>query len=149
MYAATVDRDTADRILTGEQTILTVADEHDVAGQRVALVVDDAVVCTVTVDDALPIVGAADLPDPEQGFIADTTGFVPGTGVLGGPRIVTVRHEGSSIVHSVETGRAEREWPLGDFSPGRWGWLLSDPQPPTKPGRQDVFELPAEIAAQL
>lgn len=113
-----------------------------------------AVVCTVTVDDALPIyhkdtVGRLDADQP---FIADTSRFTPGAGWLGGPRVVTVRSDDGGVTARVDCSLAEREWPLGDFTPGRWGWLLSDPQPcdpiPCK-GRQGVFELPAEIAEVL
>jgi len=61
---------------------------------------------------------------------------------------------------------ATDQLPLGDFTPGRWGWLLSDPQPrvarhfagrkldgacdpiPCK-GKQGVFVLPAHITEQI
>lgn len=41
----------------------------------------------------------------------------------------------------------ESDHPLGDYRPGRWGWLLADvqamPQPtPRIPGRQGVWSLP-------
>jgi hypothetical protein len=56
---------------------------------------------------------------------------------------------------SVQTHRGERyddQLQLGDFTPGRWGWLLSDPQPcdpiPCK-GKQGVFVLPDDVAAQI
>lgn len=41
--------------------------------------------------------------------------------------------------------------PLGDFTPGRWGWLLTDPRTEFVPckGRQGVFELPADVAERL
>lgn len=43
--------------------------------------------------------------------------------------------------------------PLGDFTPGRYGWLLSNVRPLSVPvpvtGRQGVFSLPDEVAAQV
>ena len=101
-----------------------------------------AVVCTVSVDDALPIVGQEN------------------PGIYGGPQ------DRPCIMLASHRQAARRWWrggasssqditdqlPLGDFTPSRWGWLLSDPRPcepiPCK-GRQGVFELPAEIAEVL
>lgn len=92
-----------------------------------------AVVCTVTVDDALPIVDPAGVLRP---MIAPECGGL------------TLYHTSSVDAYDV----IDDQLPLGDFTPGRWGWLLSDPQPcdpiPCK-GRQGVFELPAEIAEVL
>lgn len=48
--------------------------------------------------------------------------------------------------------RVADQEPLGDFTPGRWGWLLSDvqcAQPIPCKGRQGVFELPADVAEQI
>ena len=45
-----------------------------------------------------------------------------------------------------------KERALGDFTPGRWGWLLADMKPcdpvPCK-GRQGVFMLPDDVAAAV
>ena len=43
------------------------------------------------------------------------------------------------------------ELPLGDFTPGRWGWVLHDVRPLAVPvpckGRQGVWMLPADVTA--
>ncbi len=43
--------------------------------------------------------------------------------------------------------------PLGDFAPGRYGWLLSDPRRLATPvpvtGKQGVFDLPDDVAAAV
>lgn len=94
-----------------------------------------SVVCTVRVDDALPIVG--------EWKAARTTRFL-----TAGSTLTLVDADGYGPV----AGSYTPQLPLGDFTPGRWGWMLSDPQPcepiPCK-GRQGVFELPAEIAEVL
>lgn len=98
-----------------------------------------AVVCTVTVDDALPIVGHGDAAEPPYLRNLPTLGLTLAT-----------------LAFDVAGHRKREDFtdqlPLGDFTPGRWGWLLSDPRPcepiPCK-GRQGVFELPAEIAEVL
>jgi len=45
------------------------------------------------------------------------------------------------------------ELPLGDFTPGRYGWLLSDPHLLTTPvpvtGKQGVFNLPDDVEAAV
>lgn len=178
MRAVTVTVGEAARILSGEQTIYTTAERPEIAsGERVALVVDDAVVCTVTVQDALPICG--DSHDDDHGLPLiwnDENGsdlwlmeFVP-------PTLPDMDPERSTDISD--------QLPLGDFTPGRWGWLLGDPQPPTTwrcgrglpedrcryyhqgdddehgcrrvpsdpipvKGRQGVFELPADVAEVL
>lgn len=131
-----------------------------------------AVVCTVTVDDALRVI------DPEDYDAAE----------WGGDGLILVDPANALLPVSIVDDNACRfmqpsEAALGDFTPGRWGWMLSDPQPITKPcgrcggrgsiqgsiltclagctvgrvpadpipckGRQGVFELPAEITEQL
>jgi len=100
-----------------------------------------AVVCTVVVADALPIVqrvgsciGPAEWDGHRRFFSAPHEGYLTTTGP------------------GAELPRYTDQLPLGDFTPGRWGWMLTDPEPcdpiPCK-GRQGVFELPAEIAAML
>jgi hypothetical protein len=133
-----------------------------------------AVVCTVTVDDALPIVGVTRAPAPH----AITRCTWDGAGVL-------VRYEYEDVLDlGMTVERYDPQLPLGDFTPGRWGWLLSDPQPcgagagpsgytaercpkcgwlmvhhgegglrcpspiPCK-GKQGVFTLPNDVAAQI
>lgn len=100
-----------------------------------------AVVCTVTVDDALPIVGETGDNDDELYRTIDHRNLAR--------QIVT--GDGSRPEH-VKTQWLDDQLPLGDFEPGRWGWLLSNVQPcdpiPCK-GRQGVFTLPDDVAAQL
>jgi hypothetical protein len=96
-----------------------------------------AVVCTVAVDDAAivddagvlaaavwPVISRPEV-DPDRWVFC---------GSLGRTRDIT------------------DEVPLGHYDDGRWGWLLSDPQPcdpiPCK-GKQGVFTLPDEIAERL
>lgn len=96
-----------------------------------------SVVCTVRVDDALPIVGDRPwLPGP---YLLNAIGGL-------GRRVLGVFDEGGYGICATN-GTADRHpWvrehpgidaatdqlPLGDFTPGRWGWMLSDPQPPMK-----------------
>lgn len=128
-----------------------------------------AVVCTVTVDDALPILDEAASDEGDSDCLAVYTD--PHGGLVEW-RIDPDEIGESDFPH-------DGQLPLGDFTPGRWGWMLSDPQPITKrcvecdgtggywgpcscrgsgrvpadpipcKGRQGVFELPAEIAEQL
>lgn len=119
------------------------------------------VVGTVTVDDALPIMGDGEIR-PDGRYIIHAAGelWIIGSSTL--PASSDSAHENISD-----------QLPLGDFSPGRWGWRLSNPQPPTKPcpgcggapfmcdngrlpadpipctGRQGVFTLPDHIAEAL
>lgn len=95
-----------------------------------------AVVCTVVVADALPIVD--DLGAPGDPF----------------PRLCNVGVRGLRLmrylVHPSET--ITDQLPLGDFTPGRWGWMLTDPracEPIPCKGRQGVFELPADVAGTI
>jgi len=100
-----------------------------------------AVVCTVVVADALPIVqrvgsciGPAEWDGHRRFFSAPHEGYLTTTGP------------------GAELPRYTDQLPLGDFTPGRWGWMLTDPQPcdpiPCK-GRQGVFELPADVAGAI
>lgn len=136
-----------------------------------------AVVCTVTVDDALPILTADQSDDAYIDCLA-----VYDDGVTEW-RIDPDDGSESDFLH-------DPQLLLGDFTPGRWGWMLSDPQPITKrcprcdgrgfepsptgmvrigapsclaycasgrvpidpipcKGRQGVFELPAEVSEVL
>lgn len=125
-----------------------------------------AVVCTVTVEDALPIRSSSLGDEPE---------LVDGGHGLRIVRPLSHCAYGWSLDHSVAD-----QLPLGDFTEGRWGWMLGDPQPPmvrcdehvcsascddwpcgyTDPpyipsdpipckGAQGVFTLPAEVAEAL
>ncbi|MBN8781424.1 MAG: hypothetical protein J0G98_00050 [Terrimonas ferruginea] len=101
-----------------------------------------AVVCTVTVADAVPITGQ----DHELDW--------------GNPCLWVDHEDGTlglweDVPPSLPDMDPERltdltaELPLGFYEPGRWGWLLSDPRPCTPipcKGKQGVFDLPAEIA---
>ncbi len=117
-----------------------------------------AVVCTVTVDDALPIV--VPMTDPPHDHLTPTTDghlmwwkFTP---VMGQRRWSAASRHPMLNERTVVGGRRDPDLdpqlPLGDFTPGRWGWLLSDPQPcdpiPCK-GKQGVFVLPDDVAAQI
>lgn len=106
-----------------------------------------SVVCMVTVDDALRITDEMLVPErhlwllvPEYPMLCESTDAERDES--GGRRMVGL----------------EEEFPLGHFTPGRWGWLLTDPTPcdPIPCGRaqglrssQGVFELPADIAEAL
>jgi len=100
-----------------------------------------AVVCTVVVADALPIVqrvgsciGPAEWDGHRRFFSAPHEGYLTTTGP------------------GAELPRYTDQLPRGDFTPGRWGWMLTDPRPcepiPCK-GRQGVFELPADVAGAI
>lgn len=92
-----------------------------------------AVVCTVRVDDALPIVAECRPGDH----------IAPGVGSA----VPWVCMDEGNEHHYLDI-----DGPLGDFTPGRWGWMLSDPQPcdpiPCK-GRQGVFKLPADVSREV
>ena len=100
-----------------------------------------AVVCTVTVDDALPIVA-------ETGSHADELYLT-----IDGRNLARqqVTGDGSRPEH-VRTTWLDDQLPFGDFTPGRWGWMLTDPQPcdpiPCK-GKQGVFRLPDDVAERV
>jgi hypothetical protein len=115
-----------------------------------------AVVATVTIADALPIV--APMTDPPNDHLCVTSdghllwwAFTP---VLGQRRWSARSRHPMLNERTVVDGRGDPDLdpqlPLGDYRPGRWGWLLTDPQPLATPvpckGRQGVFELPADVA---
>lgn len=117
-----------------------------------------AVVCTVVVDDALPIV--APMTDPPVDHLVPTTdghlmwwAFTP---VLGQRRWSARSRHPMLNERTVVGGRSDPDLdpqlPLGDFTPDRWGWMLSDPRPcdpiPCK-GKQGVFRLPDDVAEVL
>lgn len=107
-----------------------------------------AVVGLVTVDDALPIyhkdtVGRLDADQP---FIADTSRFTPGAGWLGGPRVVTVRSDDGGVTARVDCSLAEREWPLGDFTPSTGRSPPSELSWRAAPGWSPVLPLASALA---
>ena len=92
-----------------------------------------AVVGTVVVSEALPMVGelgGTDDPLPRLCVGADWL------------RVMRFGEYPSPDITS--------QLPLGEFAPGRWGWMLTDPQPcdpiPVV-GKQGVFRLPEDVAA--
>jgi len=96
-----------------------------------------AIVATAVVADALPMVDpfAHPGPDPWDGrdriFVGSRDGLLR-TNPRGGPPL-----------------NIDRETDLGDYRPGRWGWLLSDVQrcePVPCKGRQGVWALPVEAS---
>jgi hypothetical protein len=93
-----------------------------------------AVVCTVRVDDALPIHDEVHKPGLHIWMLRPDYPMICEPHVKGELR----------QMHGIE-----EEYPLGDFTPSRWGWMLTDPQPcdpiPCK-GKQGVFALPADVA---
>ena len=101
-----------------------------------------AVACTVVVGEALPIVdgGAVMRPKDTDRWLAENWSM------LGHPLCLVTRGP-AALDH-----RPTDQLPLGDFTPGRWGWMLSDPRPcdpvPCR-GRQGVFPLPDDVAAML
>lgn len=103
-----------------------------------------AVVCTVVVDDALPM---EECPPYSSSFDDRWEPEPPSVlylgGLNGGPWAFIDSHGPYPMMDQL---------PLGDFSPGRWGWLLSDPRPcdpvPCK-GRQGVFELPDDVTEKV
>lgn len=103
-----------------------------------------SVVCTATVTGALPVRDPWDddpgVWPPEHPCIVPTGRFddLSAVQVAPGSYAPTVARSG--------------ERPLGDFTPGRWGWLLADPVPCTPvpcKGRQGVFQLPENVAEQV
>lgn len=99
-----------------------------------------AVVCTAVVSDALPII------DWSLGW----------TGPGDTPR-AAIRAWDSATIRLIDEAVPidqvlDDQAPLGDFSPGRWGWLLTDIRrcdPVPCKGRQGVWRLPDDIAAGL
>ena len=100
-----------------------------------------AVVCTVVVADALPIIDTTSAPM----HYGNPVVCVVGSAIAVHPQLT---------LYSVQTGLDEvrAQLPLGDFTPGRSAWMLTDPQPcepiPCK-GRQGVFVLPGDVSGQI
>jgi hypothetical protein len=67
-----------------------------------------------------------------------------------GAEIDEVRHPDHEDLGSID---AWTECYMGDFTPGRWGWVLSGIQPLTEPiphpGRQGLFDVPDAVVARL
>lgn len=114
------------------------------------------VVAVVTYDEALLILGGVPEPgEAERPFIVHDTRFGAGKDAF--------------LSAWPESGREEAPWywvqdqlPLGDFTPGRYGWMLSNPQRLPIPVRcravgpdgtrthmQGVFRLPAAVEAAV
>lgn len=95
-----------------------------------------AIVATAVVETALPILTEeAGGPGPE--VIRFLSPFDGG--------LLDCRRDGASwAVH----GHHHDDLPLGDFTPGRWGWLLNDVrriEPVPCSGRQGVWALPMDV----
>lgn len=64
----------------------------------------------------------------------------------------TARAIGDWLAGRHVRGDQSDQLPFGDFTPGRWGWMLTDPRPcdpvPCK-GRQGVFALPDDVAGAI
>lgn len=122
-----------------------------------------AVVCTVAVVDAVPIL--TDRSDYSTGRRGDYIGV--GLGGLG--RMILGLYDDNGLAYSSTNqtdhlhpwtaadgydGSEKRiaQLPYGDFAPGRWGWLLTDVEPcapvPVK-GKQGVLLLPEDVAEQV
>lgn len=92
-----------------------------------------AVVGSVEVVDALPIVAESGTYDDELYVTVDGKALYRQT-VIGDPSVA------SNVVSTDHTD----DLPLGDYTPGRSGWLLANPEPASAPipakGRQGVWE---------
>lgn len=118
------------------------------------------VVATAIVSDALPIVAereCADYPAPEGGMLTISR---PGHPIPSLTRFVWKRNAWSLAPtlyqedHQAETGGRGRsdQIPLGDFTPGRWGWLLTDVRridPVPCKGRQGVWDLGYDLSEKV
>lgn len=123
---------------TAAGTVL--ATRPDVHGQRFGHVLAyGAVVATAVVADALPVFHIA------QCVAGDA--WWPNLQV-NGPDILSYSGEGHDLPSHLDDER-----PLGDYTPGRWGWLLADVEPLAVPvpcrGRQGVWALPADVAEEV
>jgi len=103
-----------------------------------------AVVCTVEVADALPVFGPADdIPHHAALWINE----------YGRLRwLDTARTIGDWLDGRHVRGDQSDQLPLGDFTPGRWGWMLTDPhpcQPVACTGQRGLFRLPDLVTTAL
>jgi len=103
------------------------------------------VVCSVVVADALPIIDASGM-SAGDGTVSVPDGLYrtgPAGSGLDGRRGHHLWQLHDDWPHEVSD-----QLPLGEFDPGRWGWMLTDPQPcdpiPVT-GRQGVFALPDDV----
>lgn len=110
-----------------------------------------AVVAVVTFDDALPVIDHLRLVDGDDSYIANR-----GSRSLLGLEVV--RNTPGRLTATT----INDQLPLGDFTPGRYGWLLSNPQrlaapvpcPAKRPDgtrtvMQGVFTLPDDVLEQV
>ena len=108
-----------------------------------------AVVCSVVVADALPIIDASGM-SAGDGTVSVPDGLYR-TGPAGSDLDGRRGHHLWQL-HDDWPHQVSDHLPLGDFTPGRWGWMLTDPQPcepiPCK-GRQGVFVLPGDVSGQI
>lgn len=130
-------------------------DEHAHGYSRVAPLPLGAVVAVVTYDNAWPIVN--DLAWCDDG----------GVGIGGAAISLTDGEDGGLYLHNGDhfgCGGLDipDQFPLGDFTPGRYGWMLSNPLRLTVPvpcpakapdgsriNMQGVFRLPAAVEAAV
>lgn len=97
-------------------------DEHDGLGRELTLSLG-AIVGTVVVAAALPIVRLySETPEPRDGALVND-----GHGLTLHPPSLRPPPGRSSA-----EGDVSDQLPLGNFTPGRWGWLLTDPKPTTE-----------------
>lgn len=104
-----------------------------------------AVVSTVAVADAVQVMQSGSARGRSYLWHAPDDG--PMAHQQGGLWLI-----GSGPVNQGRPTLVAEEEPLGDFTPGRWGWLLTDihrTEPIPCKGRQGVFELPADVAERL
>lgn len=142
------------------QPCLTLAD--DIGGKRHGWPIDlpfGAVVAVVRYDEALLVV--APMTDPPHDHLTPTTDghlmWWAYTPVLGQRRWSARSRHPMLNERTVVDGRRDPDLdpqlPLGDFTPGRYGWMLSNPRRLTFPvpvkGRQGVFTLPDDVAAAV
>ncbi len=106
-----------------------------------------AVVCTVTVPDALRITAPGVRRRGDHAILAN----VPHEGDLphqrGGLWAI-----GITPAFPRNPNHLPAQLPLGDFTVGRWGWLLTDVElcdPIPCKGKQGVFRLPDDVAERV
>lgn len=112
-----------------------------------------AVIGTVVVSEALPMVAEREC----DGYPAPAAGMLTVSGpACPVPTLLRFRWSRNAwalapALYAQKDGLSP-QLPLGEFAPGRWGWMLTDPQPcdpiPVV-GKQGVFRLPEDVAAQL